>query len=95
MLVDGPVAQFLSYVADLSISMTVKLGIIVALTPIFILPGVAVTIVGFWCGYIYIRAILSVKREMNNARAPVLAHFGAAITGIGKLSLAMSKLIFS
>ncbi|KAJ7814135.1 P-loop containing nucleoside triphosphate hydrolase protein [Mycena olivaceomarginata] len=31
---------------------------------------------------IYIAAQLSVKREMSNAKAPVLGHFGAAIAGL-------------
>jgi len=34
----------------------------------------------------YIKAQLSVKREMSNARSPVLSHFGAAIAGIGASS---------
>jgi hypothetical protein len=39
-------------------------------------------VIGGWCGQLYIRAQLCVKREMSNARAPVLGHFGAAIAGI-------------
>ncbi|KAJ3554167.1 hypothetical protein NP233_g12480 [Leucocoprinus birnbaumii] len=33
----------------------------------------------------YLKAQLSVKREMSNAKAPVLAHFGAAIAGLSGL----------
>jgi len=51
---------------------------------IFIIPGVIVAILGGWCGQIYIKAQLSVKREMSNARSPVLGHFGAAISGLGR-----------
>jgi hypothetical protein len=57
------------------------------LTPpfsIFIIPGTIVATLGGWCGQIYIKAQLSVKREMSNARSPVLGHFGAAISGLGK-----------
>jgi hypothetical protein len=43
-----------------------------------------VAIMGSWCGQIYIKAQLSVKREMSNARSPVLGHFGAAISGLGR-----------
>lgn len=54
---------------------------------IFVVPGVVVAAIGAWCGQIYIKAQLSVKREMSNARSPVLGHFGAAIAGLGKHSL--------
>ena len=64
--------------------MIVKLGAVVLLTPIFVIPGIVVAILGGWCGQIYIKAQLSVKREMSNARSPVLGHFGAAIAGLGK-----------
>lgn len=82
-VVDGPIIQNFDAVAAISIFTIVKLGLIVFFSPIFLLPCVAVVLVGIWCGQIYNTTILSVKREMNNARAPVLAHFGAAITGLG------------
>lgn len=50
---------------------------------VFIFPGIIVALLGGWCGQIYIKAQLSVKREMSNARSPVLGHFGAAIAGLG------------
>jgi hypothetical protein len=63
--------------------MIIKLSAVIILTPIFLFPGVVVAILGAWCGQIYIKAQLSVKREMSNARSPVLGHFGAAISGLG------------
>jgi hypothetical protein len=39
---------------------------------------------GIWCAQVYIKAQLCVKREMSNARSPVLGHFGAAVAGIGR-----------
>ena len=56
----------------------------VIITPIFLIPGVILLILGGWCGNIYMSAQLSVKREMSNMRAPVLGHFGAAINGLRK-----------
>ena len=56
---------------------------VVIMSPIFIIPGLIVGALGSWCGQIYIKAQLSVKREMSNAKSPVLSHFGAAISGIG------------
>jgi hypothetical protein len=64
--------------------MLTKLVAVILFTPIFIVPGIGIAAVGAWCGQIYIKAQLSVKREMSNARAPVLGHFGAAIAGLSK-----------
>lgn len=80
--VDGPFAQELSWVVELTISLLFKLGAVVLFTPLFLLPGVLVGVVGTWVGRIYMKAQLSVKREMSNAKAPVLGHFGAAIAGL-------------
>lgn len=64
--------------------MVTKLGGIVMLTPIFLLPSLLVAAIGGWFGNVYTKGQLSVKREMSNARAPVLANFGAAISGLSK-----------
>ena len=52
--------------------------------PIFVIPGLLLGAVGGYLGQVYMKAQLSVKREMSNAKAPVLGHFGAAIAGLGK-----------
>lgn len=65
-------------------SMVVKLAAVVIMSPVFLIPGVLVAVLGGWCGQIYMKAQLSVKREMSNARAPVLGHFGAAIAGLSE-----------
>jgi len=69
-----------------TISLAIKFAAVILFVPIFVLPGIAVFVVGGICGQIYIKAQLSVKREMSNSRSPVLAHFGAAIAGLSKLS---------
>ena len=66
-------------------TMITKLGGIVMFSPIFLVAGLVIAAAGGWCGEIYMKAQLSVKREMSNARAPVLANFGAAIAGLSKL----------
>lgn len=88
-LVDGPISQNFSYVLELSLSLAIKLGAVILFTPIFVFPGIFVAFLGAWCGQIYIKAQLSVKREMSNARAPVLGHFGAAIAGLGNASVSI------
>jgi hypothetical protein len=60
-----------------------RFAAVIIITPLFALPGLVVGVIGYWCGQVYIKAQLSVKREMSNARSPVLSHFGAAITGLG------------
>ncbi|KAF7964504.1 hypothetical protein HWV62_6773, partial [Athelia sp. TMB] len=80
--VDGTVTRFFGYVCDLSISILTKLVIILILSPMFIPPSVVVMLIGVFVGQVYIRTVMSVKREMSNARSPVLAHFGAAIAGL-------------
>ncbi|KZT29509.1 P-loop containing nucleoside triphosphate hydrolase protein [Neolentinus lepideus HHB14362 ss-1] len=80
--VDGPIPQNLGGVIEISLAILFKFGAVVLFTPIFIIPGFVVAALGGWLGQIYIKAQLSVKREMSNARAPVLGHFGAAIAGL-------------
>lgn len=82
--VDGPFSQELAWVIELGLSLFFRLLAIILLTPVFFLPGVLVGIVGSWVGRVYMKAQLSVKREMSNAKAPVLGHFGAAIAGLSK-----------
>ncbi|KAF9013113.1 multidrug resistance-associated ABC transporter [Cyathus striatus] len=80
--IDDPLAMAWSAVVELMMAGMVKLGSVVIITPVFLVPGLAVVFVGSWTASIYLRAQLSVKREMSNAKAPVLAHFGATIAGI-------------
>lgn len=63
--------------------MFAKFVAVVVFSPASLLPGVAAFVIGAAVGQVYIKAQLSVKREMSNARSPVLSHFGAAIAGIG------------
>jgi hypothetical protein len=61
--------------------MIAKFAVVVIMSPIFLFPGVGVALLGAWCGQVYMRAQLCVKREMSNARSPVLGHFGGAFHG--------------
>ncbi|KAJ6555127.1 P-loop containing nucleoside triphosphate hydrolase protein [Mycena vulgaris] len=80
--VDDSLANLCWALAVIIISMIVKFGAVVIYTPIFFFPGIFVGAVGAWIGQTYIAGQLPVKRPMSNSRAPVLAHFGAAIAGI-------------
>lgn len=71
---------------DVTFTIVVKFLAVILLSPIFLFPGLVLVAVGIWFGHIYMQAQLPVKRESSNARAPVLGHFGAAITGLGEPS---------
>jgi hypothetical protein len=81
--VDSTIPDYLNAVLGMGISMLAKFVAVVVFSPVFLLPGVAAFVIGALVGQVYIKAQLSVKREMSNARSPVLSHFGAAIAGIG------------
>ncbi|KAF9029722.1 hypothetical protein BDZ89DRAFT_1065204 [Hymenopellis radicata] len=76
--VDGPVAMWFLFVVDLTVMLLVKFLAIVTVTPLFVVPAVFVFVAGGICGQIYIKAQLSVKREMSNAKAPVLSQISLA-----------------
>ena len=72
-------------VIELTLTLILRIAAIVYMSPLFLIPSIIVGAVGSWFGQIYIKAQLSVKREMANAKSPVLNHFGAAVAGLGKL----------
>ncbi|CAL1696193.1 unnamed protein product [Somion occarium] len=80
--VDGPIAQYFGFIIELSSFLVVRFVAVIIITPIFGVPGLLIAALGVWLGQIYMKAQLAVKREMSNARAPVLGHFGAAMAGL-------------
>jgi len=90
-VVDGTIPDYLNAVITMGISMIAKFIAVVVFSPVFLLPGVAAFVIGAVIGQIYIKAQLSVKREMSNARSPVLSHFGAAIAGIGAYAVHLEE----
>ncbi|KAJ7657330.1 hypothetical protein DFH06DRAFT_1297973 [Mycena polygramma] len=63
-------------------TLLIKFVAVLIYTPIFFVPGALVGALGAWIGQIFIAGQLPVKRLMSNARAPVLAHFTAAMAGL-------------
>ncbi|KAH9929008.1 P-loop containing nucleoside triphosphate hydrolase protein [Epithele typhae] len=80
--VDGSIPQMLHSLLEGSVYLTLRIVSIAIVLPIFIIPAAIVLLLGWWISSIYMRAQLSVKREMSNAQAPVLGHFGGAISGL-------------
>ena len=66
------------------VSMGAKLGAVLIYAPVFIIGAAIVAIVGGFFGQMYMSAQLPVKREMANAKAPVLGVFGGAIAGLSR-----------
>ncbi|KAF8164524.1 hypothetical protein K438DRAFT_2025293 [Mycena galopus ATCC 62051] len=80
--VDDSIGNEFWSLCSMTISMLMKFGAVILYAPVFIFPGVFAGSLGAWVGQIYIASQLPVKRLMSNTRAPVLAHFGAAIAGL-------------
>ncbi|KAJ3716918.1 hypothetical protein C8R42DRAFT_587922 [Lentinula raphanica] len=80
--VDFELPTIASRVGDISVNMLLKIGAVVIFTPAFLLPSIVLTAIGVWVGTIYLKAQLSVKREMLVAKAPVIGLVGASSAGI-------------
>ncbi|KAI0031305.1 P-loop containing nucleoside triphosphate hydrolase protein, partial [Vararia minispora EC-137] len=83
--VDGNVSQELRDLATMTSSMLVRLLAVVSVTPRILPPVFVLALVGAWCGNVYMAAQLSVKREMSNRRAPIVAHVAAAVAGVASI----------
>jgi ABC-type multidrug transport system fused ATPase/permease subunit len=81
-VVDGPMGQLVNGVLAILISSLSRLVAIAFSAPIFILPGVAIGVIGGIMGRLYMKAQLSVKRERSNAKSPVLAEVNGAFAGL-------------
>lgn len=62
--------------------MMVKLIAIFVYAPVFLVPSLLVVGLGAWLGKVYIKAQLSVKRELSIRKTPVLAAFSNATRGL-------------
>ena len=82
--VDNRFARATEQLFQVSFYTLFKLLVVLIFSPVFILPALVVGLFSAMCGRLFMKAQLSVKRELSNARAPVLAHFGATISGISQ-----------
>ncbi|KIJ38955.1 hypothetical protein M422DRAFT_258371 [Sphaerobolus stellatus SS14] len=80
--VDGPIPAGLERLANLAFAVVGRFAVVLLFTPIFVLPALGVAVMGVFAGNLYLKAQMAVKREMSNAKAPLLAHLGAAINGL-------------
>ncbi|KAM5539757.1 hypothetical protein V8D89_006570 [Ganoderma adspersum] len=79
---DGRFSRMAEVLMEITVFLLTKILSVVIFSPIFIIPSVLAAFIGGTLGNIYMKAQLSVKRELSVAKAPVLGHFGAAVAGI-------------
>ena len=64
-----------------------------------LLSGSFITITGGWLGRVYLKAQLPIRREMSNAKAPMMSSVGTALNGLSEsfllFCLLVSNLSFS
>ncbi|KAE9409320.1 P-loop containing nucleoside triphosphate hydrolase protein [Gymnopus androsaceus JB14] len=75
-VVDGPLRRVLFGLWNGISYMFIQYTAVVAISPVFIFPGL------FLIAVAAVLTQLSVKRELANTRAPVLAHFSASVSGL-------------
>ncbi|KAI0801943.1 hypothetical protein BC629DRAFT_1591605 [Irpex lacteus] len=80
--IDGQVADTLKNLTMITLKMLMKLAGILLYIPMFIVPSIVFSILGGILGNTYLKAQMSVKREMSNAKAPVIGVLGGAISGL-------------
>jgi ABC-type multidrug transport system fused ATPase/permease subunit len=82
---DGSVALNVNWFLDSLIGLSQKIGFIVLFAPVFLLPAVLITVAGLAIGNTYLRAQMSVKREVSRLSHPPCAllravHVQMAVT---------------
>ncbi|KAI0753304.1 P-loop containing nucleoside triphosphate hydrolase protein [Daedaleopsis nitida] len=80
--VDTAIPRTLLSLIEATVFMLIRVLTTTVMAPFFIIPAVAAAALGGWLSSVYMRAQLCVKRELSNARAPVIGHFGSAISGL-------------
>ena len=83
-IVDTTIPDMFSHLYEITVILIVRYIAVLVYTPTVGLLGILIFAVGATVGNIYMKAQLSVKRELSKAKAPVMAHFGAAVEGISK-----------
>ncbi len=82
---DGTIAAFFSRFLIFTLQVLGLLAATVVMTgwPALV-SGSIVFVMGGWLGLVYLNAQLSVKRELSNAKSPVVSQVGTAVSGISE-----------
>lgn len=79
---DSVLSRCVQQMSELSITLVLKLILLIWLVPAFAPLAIAVGIAGAIMGEFYVRAQMNVKRESSNAKSPLYSQFAAAISGV-------------
>ncbi|KAJ6593376.1 P-loop containing nucleoside triphosphate hydrolase protein [Mycena capillaripes] len=80
--VDDSMSVSVIRVLQLTLGLCIRFATVILFSPAFLVPGLLITLIGGFLGQLFMKAQLPVKREMSNARAPILGHFSAVIAGL-------------
>jgi ABC-type multidrug transport system fused ATPase/permease subunit len=83
--VDQRIPEILSGLFEVIVLIIVRFLAILYIAPPFGLFGILVTAASLALTNFYIKAQLSVKREQDKAKAPVMGHFQSTVQGIGEI----------
>jgi len=72
--IDGQLSHSMCYALDQFLEVAIRLGIIVVVTPFFVIPGIVVGFFGALVGVLYLKAQLSMKREMRYDHFNLVNH---------------------
>lgn len=83
--VDGDFQLFAFVLMRMTIILTVLFISAVSMAGLYALvPGLLLAVLGGFLGFVYLKSQLSIRREMSNAKAPVLGQIGIALSGLRK-----------
>lgn len=94
--IDGPLSNLGSALMQLNVFLISALVTTVAMTgwPA-LFAGLIMAFLGGMLGHIYLKGQLSIRREMSNAKSPVMSQVGAVLAGLRKLSLVHGRVDIS
>lgn len=83
--VDGDFQLFAFVLMRMTIILAVLFISAVGMAGLYALvPGLLLAVLGGFLGFVYLKSQLSIRREMSNAKAPVLGQIGIALSGLRK-----------
>lgn len=81
--IDGPFNGFANAFLHITVSMISVLSSTVYMAGIpALVSGSLVGALGGWIGSVYLKAQVPIRREMSNAKSPIMSQVGAALAGL-------------
>ncbi|KZT60611.1 P-loop containing nucleoside triphosphate hydrolase protein [Calocera cornea HHB12733] len=80
--VDGPLTQWFIVFIGRSLQMVLKFSAVMVGSPVMLVPGLVIAVIGFSIGQVYLYVQMGVKRIRSNWKSPIYNHFSATIAGV-------------